>query len=152
MSALLDDRTLVSTPAPYRNSKEYADPTAYRALRAVEISEFGHRPLTYICSPYSGDVEGNVKLARDLSAYAVDCRRIPLAPHLLFPQFMDDTDPWDRELAILMGRVLLSKCEAMWVYTPRVLLGMKTEISWAHQLELPITYFDHNFAEVNLND
>ena len=29
---------------------------------------------------------------------------------------------------------------------------MKTEIGWAHQLELPITYFDHNFAEVNLND
>lgn len=152
MSALLDGRTLVSTPAPCRNSKGYADSTAYKALRAVEISEFDHRPLTYICSPYCGDIEANVKLARDLSAYAVDCRRIPLAPHLLFPQFMDDTDPWDRELAMFMGCVLLSKCEAMWIYTPRVSPGMKTEISWAHQLELPITYFDHNFAEVNLDD
>ena len=71
---------------------------------------------------------------------------------MLFPQFMNDGDVWERELAMFMGRVLLSKCEAMWVYTPRVSPGMKTEISWAHQLELPITYFDHNFAEVSLND
>lgn len=120
MSALLDNCPLISDLEPWRNSKGYADPTAYKALRAVEISEFGHRPLTYICSLYSEDVEVNVELARDLSAYAVDCRRIPLAPHLLFPQFMDDTDPWDRELAMFFNRVLLSKCEAMWVYTPRL--------------------------------
>ena len=152
MNTLQIDRPLLSDLTPWRNSKVYADPTAYKALRAVEISEFGHRPLTYICSPYCGDIEANVELARDLSDYAVRCRRIPLAPHLLFPQFMDDTDPWDREHAMFMGRVLLSKCEAMWVYTPRVSPGMKAEISWAHQLELPITYFDHNFAEVNLDD
>lgn len=137
---------------PRLEEKGYRDPTVYKALKLVQQAEFGHRPLTYICSPYSGDVEANVKIAQDLSAYAVQCRKIPLAPHLLFPQFMDDTDPWDRELAMFMGRVLLSKCEAMWVYTPRVSPGMKTEISWAHQLELPITYFDHNFAEVNLDD
>lgn len=152
MSAFLDNCPLISDLAPWRNSKGYADPTAYKALRAVGIFEFGYQPLTYICSPYFEDVEVNVELARDLSAYAVDCRRIPLAPHLLFPQFMDDTDAWERELAMFMGRVLLSKCEAMWVYTPRVSPGMKTEISWAHQLELPITYFNHNFAEVNLDD
>lgn len=152
MNTLQKDRSLISDLTPWRNSKGYADPTAYRALRALEISEFGHRPLTYICSPYCGDIEANVELARDLSDYAVRCRRIPLAPHLLFPQFMDDTDPWDRELAMFMGRVLLSKCEAMWVYTPRVSPGMKAEISWAHQLELPIIYFDRNFAEVNLDD
>ena len=152
MNTLQKDRSLISDLTPWRNSKGYADPTAYKALRAVEISEFGHRPLTYICSPYCGDIEANVELARDLSDYAVRCRRIPLAPHLLFPQFMDDTDPWDRELAMFMGRVLLSKCEAMWVYTPRVSPGMKAEISWAHQLELPIIYFDRNFAEVNLDD
>ncbi|MBS6275969.1 MAG: DUF4406 domain-containing protein [Actinomycetaceae bacterium] len=137
---------------PRLNEKGYRDPTAYQALKLVQQAEFGNRPLTYICSPYSGDVEANVELARDLSAYAVDCQRIPLAPHLLFPQFMDDTDPWDRELAMFFNRVLLSKCEAMWVYTPRVSLGMKTEIGWAHQFELPITYFDHNFAEVELHD
>ena len=57
MSALLDNCPLISDLEPWRNSKGYADPTAYKALRAVEISEFGHRPLTYICSLYSEDVE-----------------------------------------------------------------------------------------------
>ena len=152
MSTLLDNCPLINDLAPWRNSKGYADPTACKALRAVEISEFGHRPLPYICSPYSGNVEMNVELARNLSAYAVRCRRIPLAPHLLFPQFMDDTDPWERDLALFFNRVLLSKCEAMWVYTPRVSPGMKTDFCWAHKLEITITYFDHNFAEVNLND
>lgn len=98
-AALLAD---IDIGIPRRNQHGYADPTAYKALRAVEMAEFGYRPLTYIRSPYSGDVESNVELARVLSAYAVRCRRIPLAPHLLFPQFMDDTDPWDLELAMFL--------------------------------------------------
>ena len=137
---------------PRLNDEGYRDPTAYQALKAIQQAEFGYRPLTYICSPYSGDVEANVKIARDLSAYAVQCRKIPLAPHLLFPQFMNDGDAAERELAMLMGRVLLAKCEAMWVYTPRVSKGMRLEIEWAHQLDIPISYFDHNFEEVCLDD
>ena len=70
---------------PRLDEKGYRDLTAYKALKLVQQAEFGHRPLTYICSPYSGDVEANVKIAQDLSAYAVQCRKIPLAPHLLFP-------------------------------------------------------------------
>lgn len=137
---------------PRLNEKGYRDPTAYKALKLVQQAEFGHRPLTYICSPYSGDVEANVKIAQDLSAYAVQCRKIPLAPHLLFPQFMNDGDVWERELAMHFNHVLLSKCEAVWVYTPKVSRGMRLEIEWARQLELPIAYFDHNFEEVCLDD
>lgn len=137
---------------PRLDEKGYRDLTAYKALKLVQQAEFGHRPLTYICSPYSGDVEANVKIAQDLSAYAVQCRKIPLAPHLLFPQFMNDGDVWERELAMHFNHVLLSKCEAMWVYTPKVSGGMRLEIEWARQLDMPISYFDHNFEEVCLDD
>lgn len=137
---------------PRLNEKGYRDPTAYQALKAIQQAEFGHRPLTYICSPYSGDIDVNITIARDLSAYAVQYRKIPLAPHLLFPQFMNDGDAWERELAMHFNHVLLSKCKAMWVYTPKVSRGMRLEIEWAHQLELPISYFDHNFEEVCLDD
>ena len=44
------------------NSEGYYDPTAYEALTAVEQSEKAKntfRPMVYICSPYSGDVETN---------------------------------------------------------------------------------------------
>ncbi|WP_281707322.1 DUF4406 domain-containing protein [Corynebacterium argentoratense] len=125
-------------------------PTAYKALKSLQRAEYGYRPLVYICSPYAGAVENNVELARALCAHAVARRKIPLAPHLLFPQFMDDTDVSKRELAMFFNRILLSKCEAIWVYTARVSAGMRAEIEWAHHLELPITYFGADFEEVTL--
>ena len=63
---------------------------------------------------------------------------------------MDDTDPDARGLAMFFNRVLLSKCEALWVYTEQVSPGMRVEIEWAHHLELPIKYFDAHFEEVAL--
>lgn len=135
---------------PSRNMEGYPDPTAFKALKNLQRAEYGYRPLVYICSPYSGDIEDNVKLARTLCAHAVARHTIPLAPHLLFPQFMDDTDPDARDLAMFFNRILLSKCEAIWVYTARVSAGMRAEIEWAHHLELPITYLDADFQEVTL--
>lgn len=57
-----------------------------------------YRPLVYICSPYSGDTEANIKKAKDFCRYALDQGQIPLAPHLMFPQFMKDANPDEREL------------------------------------------------------
>ncbi|HAT1138353.1 TPA: DUF4406 domain-containing protein [Corynebacterium striatum] len=133
-----------------RNAEGYPDPTAYKAMKKLQRADYGYRPLVYICSPYSGDVETNVELARAFCAHAVTRCSIPLAPHLLFPQFMDDTNPDERELAMFFNRVLLSKCEAIWVYTARVSAGMRVEIEWAHHLEMPIKYFDADFEEVTL--
>lgn len=132
------------------NTEGYPDPTAFTALKNLQRAEYGYRPLVCICSPYSGDTENNVELARALCAHAVSRHKIPLAPHLLFPQFMDDTDASERELAMFFNRILLSKCEAIWVYTARVSAGMRSEIEWAHHLELPITYLDADFQEVTL--
>lgn len=142
--------TLTDIEIPRKNREGYADPTMYQALKQIQKAEYGYRPLVYICSPYSGDVEANVEVARRFCSHAVARRKIPLAPHLLFPQFMDDNDPHARDLAMFFNRVLLSKCEAIWVYTARVSAGMRAEIEWAHHLELPITYFDADFEEVTL--
>lgn len=133
---------------PRKNREGYADPTMYQALKQVQKAEYGYRPLVYICSPYSGNTETNVEIAREFCAVAVKRRVIPLAPHLLFPQFMDDTDPDARELAMFFNRVLLSKCEQIWVYTPQVSTGMRLEIEWAQQMEVPIRFFDADFTEV----
>ena len=75
----------------YRNSEGYPDPTAGEALSRIAANEKqslrAFRPIVYICSPFSGDVETNVANARRYSRYAVDKGYIPIAPHLLFPQF-----------------------------------------------------------------
>lgn len=51
---------------------------------------------------------------------------------------------------MFFNRILLSKCEAIWVYTACVSAGMRVEIEWARHLELPFTYFDADFEEVAL--
>ena len=66
------------------NSEGYYDPTVYEALSNIEKEEKAarrvYRPLVYICSPYAGDVERNVNMARTYSRFAVrnTCIPIPL--------------------------------------------------------------------------
>lgn len=136
-----------ATTDPRRNSEGYMDLTAFEALKRAERRRFGYRPLVYICSPYSGDVEANIAVAREFCRVAVQRRKIPFAPHLLFPQFMDDADPDQRELAMFFNRILLAHCEAVWVYADHVSTGMLQELDWAHALGLPVKYFTTDFKE-----
>ena len=83
------------------NSEGYYDPVVYEALTRVEAEEratraaAAYRPLVYICSPYAGDTEKNTFRARVFSRFAVEKNCIPVAPHLLFPQFVDEaTERW----------------------------------------------------------
>lgn len=107
----------------------------------------------YICSPYSGDVEINVKLAREFSAYALGFDVMPIAPHLLFPQFMDDNVPSEREMAINFNRQIFDSCEQLWVLLGEsgISRGMEVEIGWAEREGKAIRYFsviDGKFFEI----
>ena len=138
--------TTLDIGIPKKNIEGYPDPTCYKALKDIQRAEYGYRPLVYICSPYSGDVEANVQR---FCAFAVSARQIPLAPHLHYPQFMDDIDPDTRELAMFFNRILLSKCEQLWAYIGQVSAGMRAEIGWAHQMDIPVRFFDADFQEVH---
>ena len=107
-----------------------------------------YRPLVYICSPYSGDTETNIKKARDFCRYALDRGQIPLAPHLMFPQFMKDADPSERELTIFMDIVLMGKCSEVWVLNEIISEGMGIEINKAKQRRQNVRYFNSRFEEV----
>ena len=131
------------------NSEGYYDPTTYEALSKVEREEKAarYRPLVYICSPFSGDVSGNIERAKKYSRYAVDSKAIPIAPHLLFPQFMDDDT--ERELALFMDMVLLGKCEELWVFGELVTEGMSAEIAKAKRKNMKIRYFTEDCEEAD---
>ena len=94
-----------------RNSEGYLDPTPYQAFLEIEHDEHralrAFRPIVYICSPYAGDVERNVAAARKYSRFAMERGYIPIAPHLLFPQFMDDSKPTERELGLFFGNAVM---------------------------------------------
>ncbi|MGV9189604.1 DUF7768 domain-containing protein [Arcanobacterium canis] len=123
-----------------KNAEGYLDLTSYHALKKLQREQFGYRPLVYICSLYSGDTEANVVLARQFCAFPVSAGKIPFAPHLHYPQFMDDTDLDQRELAMFMSRVMLAKCEALWVYVGRVSPSMRLEVVWVFFLGVCLVF------------
>ena len=131
------------------NSEGYYDPTAYEALTAVEkeAKKKPCRPLVFICSPLAGEIETNLANARRYSKFAVEQGAIPLAPHLLFPQFMDDGDKAQRDLGIFFGLVLMGKCDEMWVFGETISSGMKIEITKAKKRGLRIRYYNDQCEE-----
>lgn len=133
----------------YLNAERYADPTAYEALKNIERSEKRQfRPLVYVCSPYSRDIEANTEAARRYCRFAVDKGYIPVAPHLLYPQFLDDTDDDDRNLGLFFGNVLMGKCHEVWVFGSRISSGMEAEITRAKRKNYMIRHFSTDLKEV----
>ena len=131
------------------NAEGYYSPTEYEALTNIEKQENAStfRPIVYICSPYSVNVNRNIEMARKYCRFAVDKHYLPIAPHLLFTQFMDDTIPEERETAIFMNFVLMSKCAEMWVFGYVISAGMQAEINRAKRKNIKIRYFTEELEE-----
>jgi len=133
------------------NHEHYFDPTAYEALTSVENEEITtqtYRSLVYIASPFAGDIHRNIERAQGYSRFAISKGYIPLTPHLLYPQFMDDDDKEQRELGLRFALTLLTKCEELWVFGERISDGMSREIAKAKRRGLPIRYFTSRCEEV----
>ena len=106
-----------------------------------------YRPIVFICSPYADDPVGNERRALRYCRFAVCRGAFPIAPHLYFTRFLDETNPQDRELGLFMGRVLLTKCVELWVFGSRVTAGMEREIAKAEERSMPIRYFTEDMEE-----
>lgn len=133
------------------NSEGYYDPTAYEALTNIQREEkaakkTAYLPLVYICSPYAGDIKNNVLNARKYSRFAIDNNAIPVTPHLMYPQFMNEET--ERNKAMHFNYVLLGKCTELWVFGGVVSCGMAHEISVARKRKMKIRWFDHSMKEV----
>ena len=140
----------------YRNSEGYCDPTAGAALTKIireeralnRVSQKTFRPLVYICSRYSGDVTGNIRAARKFCRFAVKHGYIPIAPHLLFTQFLNDSDETERELGMKFGNVLMDKCSEVWIFGSEFSSGMQSEFERAVRKRYKIRFFTEECREV----
>lgn len=132
------------------NAEGYLDPTVYEALTHIEqeARRTAYKPLVFICSPYAGNIRRHTEQAREYCRYAVEKNCIPIAPHLFFPQFMEEADPAQRKLGIFFGLVLQSKCKEVWVFGGNITKGMAVEIEKAHERGLPVRYFTERCVEV----
>lgn len=123
------------------NSEGCHNPAPHETLKGIRDCQ----PLVYICSPFSGDTQANTEKARRYSRFAVDKGAVPIAPHLLFPQFLSEET--ERELALFMDMVLLTKCEQLWVFGSDVSEGMRREIGKAKKEHMTIRYFTEDLEE-----
>ena len=111
-------------------------------------------PMTkvFVCSPLrpvSRDPERAEKvLKRNIERAKYACELLtklgylPIAPHLYFPQFLDDNDPKERETGMMLGRELLCGCDELWVFGERISEGMEAEIRQAKASDIPVRYCD----------
>ena len=142
------------------NGEGYFDPTAYKAFinieketRAVSLENLSrrvsnYRPLVYICSPYAGDIERNVQNALRYCRFAMQQKCLPLAPHLYFTRFLDDSDEAQRAEGLFMGYILMTKCAEVWVFGDYISKGMAMEIDSAERRGMCIRYFTKDCEEV----
>ena len=135
------------------NAEGYFSPTEYEAMTRIEKVEraaartAAFRPFVYICSPYAGDIERNTENARRYSRFAVDCHCLPITPHIYFTQFMNDAVSEERDIAIFMNWVLMSKCAELWVFGSVISKGMQAEIDRAKRKHMKIRYFTEELEE-----
>ena len=109
-------------------------------------------PLVYVCSPFRGniDVNENVINARKYSRFTFDEKNIPITPHLLYPQFINDNDLFERNIAIhKINYVLIGLCKEMWVFGDVITEGMEREILIAKKRKMRIRYFSKDLKEEN---
>ena len=96
------------------------------------------RKLVYIASPYAGDVQENILAAQNACRYAMAQGAVPIAVHLMYPQFLDDSSPEDREAGLQMGIRVLKACDELWLCGDRISAGMQRELDAAARLGIPI--------------
>lgn len=116
-------------------------------LRVTPWKDKPWRPCVFICSPFGGDVAGNTEKARTYMRFAIQMNTTPIAPHLLYPQVLDDTASDQRDVGIGFGLVWLNKCREVWVFGNHISEGMRREIFHAKKRRIPVRYFTENCEE-----
>jgi hypothetical protein len=93
----------------------------------------------FVSSAYRGDVATNVEVARAACREVLRQGDAPFAPHLLYPDLLDDDVPAERALGIEAGRRWLAAAHEVLV-VGTVTAGMREEIAAAEALGIPVRY------------
>ena len=83
--------------------------------------------------PFAGDIPRNTLYAARLCLYALEKGFAPFASHLLYTQFLDDSDPLQRELGINAGLAFRKA-------TGRALFGV--DYGWSPGMERARALYD----------
>jgi len=103
------------------------------------------RPLAYIASAYSGDIESNTKKAKIYCRFAALEGKAPIAPHLFLPSFLSEET--ERELALAIDTAILAYCSELWTFG-KPTAGMMREIAAAHEMGIKVRRFTEDMEEM----
>lgn len=73
-----------------------------------------------------------------------DCHAV--APHAYLPEFLDDKDEQERELALVFGLAYLGTCDRLVICGRRITKGMLGEIEHAAAHEIPIFWIQEDYS------
>ena len=120
-------------------------------LTSAKESANVDKKKVYICSPYrpvtidpilrANELIDNLRLAKDACTFAAYRGCEPIAPHLYYPQFLNDDDAEERELGMLLGLKALRTCDELWIVSLRISSGMSAEIKEAQKCGIPVKVF-----------
>ena len=85
---------------------------------------------------------GALELAKRFANVKAIIGYCPLAPHLMFPQFLNDNDPEQRILGITLGVEQMKVCDEIWIFGGRISNGMAFELEKAKELGIPVRLYD----------
>lgn len=100
----------------------------------------------FICSEYRPDekhtVEDAVHSALLACEFAIRKGYAPIAPHLYIPRILDDYCLEDRTIGLTISKTLLSKCDVVIQWGKTITDGMREELEYARELEIPIEVYN----------
>lgn len=73
----------------------------------------------------------------------------PFAPHLFFPQILDDKDSEERIKGITLGVEQMKVCDEVWVFGTYISKGMGYELEKAKELRIPVQLYDAEGNRIN---
>lgn len=103
----------------------------------------------FVCSPYRGDKEKNIKNTLFVARIISGCGNMPIVPHLYFPQFLEEDDPVDRIRGIKFGIELMKNCDLIWLIGSEITKGMKYELQVAKEMQIPVKLYDEKLRLID---
>ena len=101
-----------------------------------------NRPFAYVCAPTSNELGGSNKKLRTYCRKLYDLGYLPVAPQLLFPQFINCNVPVENNDSVSMASDMLRRCRVVVVCGKHNTEIMTSEIELARRLGIVITTLD----------
>ena len=101
-----------------------------------------NRIFAHISAPFSPVEEITTLRMKEYCRNLYDLGYMPVCPNLIYPQFLDDRIPDEREARVAMAQALLRRCRVLVLCTNDITLEMEQEIMLSKRLGIVATTLD----------